>query len=103
MRIPLPKIMRHWREQAHDKRITPPLQRYGIEAWAWLAQRPWLYRLATRLGIGLLGALGKQKGRFASLPLANGWTAARDFPAPQGDTFMSQWQKRQSVKQDGGK
>src|SRR3546814_2177964 len=24
MRIPLPAIMRHWREQAHDRQITPP-------------------------------------------------------------------------------
>lgn len=32
MRIPLPDIMRWWREQAHEKQITPPLQRWGIEA-----------------------------------------------------------------------
>ena len=25
------------------------------------------------------------------LPLASGWTKHRDFPAPQGLTFQSQW------------
>ncbi len=98
MRIPLPKIMRHWREQAHEKRITPPLQRWGIEAWAWLAQRPALYHFATRLGMGILGSLGKAKGRFKSLPLAGGWTDARDFPAPQGETFMAQWKRQRGGK-----
>ncbi len=92
MRIPLPKIMRHWREQAHDKRITPPMQRWGIEAWAWLAQRPALYRLATRIGMTALRAVAGSKGRLRSLPLADGWTAQRDFPAPQpGGSFMAQW------------
>ena len=92
MRIPLPKIMRHWREQAHEKRIAPPMQRWGIEAWAWLAQRPWLYRLATGIGLRILHCMAGGKGRVGSLPLADGWTAQRDFPAPQpGGTFMAQW------------
>jgi len=31
------------------------------------------------------------------LPLAGGWTAARDMPAPQSKaTFMQQYKKRQS-------
>ena len=34
------------------------------------------------------------RGRFRSLPLAQAWTTARDLPAPQGDTFMAQWQRR---------
>jgi len=95
MRIPLPRIMRHWREQAHEKQITPPLQRWGIEAWAWLVQRPLLYRLLAGLGMSVLGQLGRARGRFRSLPLAGGWTDARDFPAPQGPTFMAQWRQRQ--------
>src|SRR3546814_5025960 len=65
MRIPLPAIMRHWREQAHEQQITPPLQRWGIEAWAFAARRPWLYRLGTRIAIAALHMLGtKQGGRF---------------------------------------
>lgn len=94
MRIPLPKIMRHWREQAHDRQITPPLQRWGIGLWAWLAQRPVLYRLATGLAVGLLGRLGRDAGRFRTLPLAEGWTAGRDFPAPEGTTFMAAWKQQ---------
>lgn len=96
MRIPLPDIMRHWREQAHAQQITPPLQRWGIEAWAFAAKRPWLYRLGTRLAIAALHMLGaKQGGRFARLPLASGWTDGRDLPAPQAaETFMAQYKRR---------
>ena len=38
-----------------------------------------------------LGRLGRKRGRFASLPLAEGWTCSRDLPAPQGPTFQAQW------------
>ena len=31
--------------------------------------------------------LGRRRGRFKQLPLAGGWTAARDLPAPEGATF----------------
>jgi len=94
MRIPLPKIMRHWREQAFERGIAPPTQRAGVKLWAWFAKRPWAYRLASRIGIGLLGAMGRKRGRFDRLPLADGWTAGRDFPAPAGRTFQDQWKAR---------
>lgn len=98
MRIPLPDIMRWWREQAHEKQITPPLQRWGIEAWAFAAKNPWFYRLGARIAIGLLHLLGKDKGKLASLPLAAGWTDGRDFPAPQSaSTFMAQYKSKKGA------
>ena len=69
--------------------------RQGLGAWGYLARRPTLYRLATRLAMGVLGRLGRKRGRFASLPLAKGWTVSRDLPAPEGRTFMQQWRQRQ--------
>jgi L-lactate dehydrogenase complex protein LldF len=57
--------------------------------WAFFARRPALYRLGTRLAALGLGLAGRKKGRFGWLPLAGGWTKARDFPAPEGDTFFA--------------
>ena len=94
VRIPLPKLMRHWRERQFAKRLSPPVGRYGTRLWAFLAKRPTLYHGAARLAIGLLGRLGRGTGRFRRLPLAGGWTATRDFPAPQGATFQAQWRMR---------
>jgi L-lactate dehydrogenase complex protein LldF len=47
-----------------------------------------------RAGVVLMNRLSRGRGRFRSLPLAQAWTAERDLPAPQRDTFMAQWQRR---------
>jgi L-lactate dehydrogenase complex protein LldF len=90
MMIPLPKLMRHWREAEFERALSPATQRYGLKLWAFLATRPRLYRLATRIAMRALGNLGRGRGRFSSLPLAGGWTKHRDMPAPAGRTFMDQ-------------
>ncbi|HMT14652.1 MAG TPA: LutB/LldF family L-lactate oxidation iron-sulfur protein [Aestuariivirga sp.] len=95
VRIPLPRLLRHWREQEFEKHLTPPAVRSGLWAWAFLAQRPGLYVLAMRLAARFLKWRGKN-GRIAILPLASGWTRTRDFPAAQGKTFTELWRERQS-------
>jgi len=94
MRIPLPKLMRHWREKAFDNGLPPATERFGLAVWGWFAQHPALYRLGAGLAARLLGWLGRSRGRFSQLPLAGGWTAARDLPAPQGRSFQSLWADR---------
>jgi L-lactate dehydrogenase complex protein LldF len=99
VKIPLPKMMRHWREREFERHLTPAGIRNNLGAWAFLARRPGLYRLATRAAIGALGLLGRGKGAFRSLPLAGGWTGGRDLPVPEpGGTFMAQYAKTQRVK-----
>ncbi|MBA5779250.1 iron-sulfur cluster-binding protein [Stappia sp. F7233] len=95
MRIPLPKMMRHWREREFERNLNSAVARYGLGLWAFFAKRPALYQFATGTAMRLLGAIGKGKGRFAALPLAGGWTRHRDLPAPEGKTFQSQWAERQ--------
>jgi L-lactate dehydrogenase complex protein LldF len=92
MKIPLPKLMRKHRE-AEFNGAGPVSRGYraGLGVWAFFAKRPKLYTLATRLGMAAMGAAGRRKGRFASLPLAGGWTKHRDMPAPQGRTFQQLW------------
>jgi L-lactate dehydrogenase complex protein LldF len=94
MRIPLPKIFRYWRNKAFEEKVTPLNQRAGLELWAFFARHPELYRFVTRLGVGVLGRLGRKRGKFHSLPLASGWTDGRDMPAPEGRTFHDLWQER---------
>jgi L-lactate dehydrogenase complex protein LldF len=94
MRIPLPKMMRHWREREFERHLTPAPQRYGLGLWAFFATRPKLYRLATEIGTRVLAWVGSGKGRFESLPLAGGWTRYRDLAAPQGGTFQSRWRAK---------
>ena len=96
MEIPLADLIRKLREREFDERITPPRVRLGLRAWAFMARRPALYRLATSVGMRVLGLAGRYRGRFRWLPFAGGWTGTRDLPAPTGRTFMSAWSKRRA-------
>ncbi len=95
MKIPLPKLMRHWREAEFDAGDVPAGYKAGLKAWAYFARRPRLYHLAARLGIPVL-SLFNRRGRFAHLPFAGGWTKHRDLPAPQGRTFQQLWADHQA-------
>jgi L-lactate dehydrogenase complex protein LldF len=94
VRIPLPGMMRHWREREFERQLSPAPMRYGLGFWAFFASRPALYRMATALAARVMHLAGRNKGRFASLPFAGGWTRYRDLAAPQGATFQSQWRSR---------
>ena len=91
VRIPIPRMLRAWREEAFARRLHGSRARWALKVWAALATRPALYRIATRIGAGALAMLGGRRGRFASLPLAAAWTEHRDLPAPQGRTFMAMY------------
>ena len=95
MRIPLPKMMRHWREREFERHLSPATFRHGLKLWAFFARRPALYHFGAGLKMRALGAFGRKAGRFRSLPLAGGWTEHRDMPAPQGKTFQQLWAERQ--------
>lgn len=100
MRIPLPKMMRHWREKEFEQNLQPKMARYGLALWAYLATRPKLYRTLMSVAMPLLSLLGGPKKYLSSLPLASGWTRHRDFPAPEGRTFMQAWAQREALKQE---
>ena len=68
--------------------------RLGLKLWAFLARRPALYHLVTQIGARALAMAGRRRGAFRSLPLAGGWTATRDLPAPEGATFQTRWRRR---------
>jgi len=100
MRIPLPKMMRHWREREFEQHLNPPTARYGLKTWAYFAKRPKLYRLAVSFVMPAISLLGGTRKRLRWLPLAGGWTRHRDLPAPEGRTFLQQWQQREARKQE---
>ena len=94
VRIPLPSLLRLWREKQFAAKITPKTTRFGLKAWAWFASKPALYRLGTSLDVRFLAFLAGKKGRLSKLLGMGGWTDVRDFPASQGKTFMDQWRGR---------
>jgi len=93
VRIPLPRMMRAWREREFERHLSPATVRGGLALWAYFVKRPRLYGMATALAAFVLGFAGQFRGRFRWLPLAEGWTRHRDFPAPEGRTFQAQWRR----------
>jgi L-lactate dehydrogenase complex protein LldF len=96
VRIPLPRMMRAWREREFEQHLSPATVRSGLAVWGFFARRPRLYGMATAVAMSVLGIVGRLRGRsrggrFRWLPLAGGWTRHRDFPAPEGSTFQARW------------
>ncbi len=92
-RIPLPDLMRRWRDREFEQRSVPAFQRWALSLWAWGARHHRLYQFGTGLVMPLLAYLGRRSGAFRRFPLAGGWTKHRDLPAPQGHTFQQLWRK----------
>lgn len=92
VKIPLPDLLRTLRQQQFERGLRPLKERMAFKVWAWLAGKPVLYRLTTRVGVaGLAWWAARRGGRLSTLPGASGWTSQRDFPAPEGKTFMAQY------------
>jgi L-lactate dehydrogenase complex protein LldF len=98
VRIPLPKLMRHWREREFERHLTPATVRSGLAVWSFFARRPRLYRFATAAAMRALALASRESGRLRRLPFVSSWTKSRDFPAPQGPTFQERWRRERGRK-----
>jgi L-lactate dehydrogenase complex protein LldF len=96
MRIPLPKMLRHWREREFERHLTPRAARWGLGVWAFIVRRPRLYHAAMAVAAPALKIMAGRRGRLRRLPLAGGWTDFRDLPAPEGGTFHGLWADRRT-------
>ncbi|MCC7016263.1 MAG: iron-sulfur cluster-binding protein [Rhodospirillales bacterium] len=100
MRIPLPRMLRAWRELLHRERRGSLLARLALAAWASVASRPALYHRLMGPLIRALGNLAGARRRFRRLPFLRGWTQARDLPAPEGETFMTLWAEAEKNRRE---
>lgn len=97
--IPLPDLLRDLRRDEAQAKLSPRRWRWGMKAHALIARLPWLYHALSAIGILSLHLLGRKAGAFQSLLLANGWTQVRDFPAPEGSTFMQQYRRAEKHRE----
>jgi L-lactate dehydrogenase complex protein LldF len=91
MRIPLPKLMRAWREREFRQPMGPSLPKWAVRGWALAARNPLLYHFGARIASKMLRRRGGALRRTARFPFAEAWTAYRDLPTPEQATFQSQW------------
>ena len=94
VRIPLPDLQRKLREQAFATGLRPWYERASLKTWSWVARRPALYALATRIGVRVMKAMVGREGLIHKLPVGAGWTDGRDMPGPAGKTFRELYRAR---------
>jgi L-lactate dehydrogenase complex protein LldF len=94
VKIPLPDLMRKWRERQFDQALRPWHERFSISVWAAFAKRPALYALGTRVAARVAAWMGGRDRLIHRLPGIDGWTDGRDMPAPEGKTFRELYRAR---------
>jgi L-lactate dehydrogenase complex protein LldF len=92
VKIPLPTLLRGWREKSWREGLEPVSMRQGLGIWRRAVLRPRLYRMASGAAVRAMRVLARQ-GWISRLPFAGAWTSYRDMPAPEGGTFMTQYAK----------
>jgi len=95
VKIPLPDLLRKLREKQFKQGLRPAFEYMAFGVWAFFAQRPKLYRFATKWAARVLKLMGGQQRLIHVLPGAAGWTDQRDMPAPSGKTFREIYRERQ--------
>ncbi|KVC82857.1 lactate utilization protein B [Burkholderia ubonensis] len=85
--IPLSHLLRTLREKQVERRLRPWRERAALAAWGFVARRPTLYALTTKLAVRILERLGGGGGMLRRLPMMGGWMETRDLPVPAGRTF----------------
>ena len=88
VRIPLPKMLRAWRDISFERGLVTQRSRLGLAMWSFMARHPILYRAGAILAARILR---RPRGVLRLMPGLKGWLATRDFPPAQGSTFMAQW------------
>ncbi len=98
VKIPLPDLMRKWRERQFAMKLRPFGERAAIAVWGFFVKRPRLYAFASRIGARVAAWMGGREKLIHRLPGIDGWTNGRDMPAPQGKTFRELYALRKSVR-----
>ena len=87
VQIPLPSLLRGWRDRSWREGLEPSVARAGSRAGHSLRAGPastgWQRRYRSNGCASFARAAGSR-----ACPLARGWTAYRDFPAPARTTFI---------------
>lgn len=94
VKINIPQMLIGLRElQQQEPRAKSRGERWAYGLACAVLRRPWLYRLAVKMGRTILGTLARQ-GWIRNLPGPGAaWTSVRDFPAPARQSFREMWKK----------
>jgi len=88
VKIPLPDLMRKLREKQYEKNLKSKTERWSLKVFAYVAIRPQLYSIVTRVMARAGKILGGNSGQIKRMIfVGQDWTKHRDLPTPRGRTF----------------
>ena len=92
--IPLPDLLRRWRERQTTEGERSLAERAALRAWAYVAARPRLYHALARASVRALKLLVRYPRLARHLPGLGHWLNGRNLPAPEGRTFQDWYRTR---------
>jgi L-lactate dehydrogenase complex protein LldF len=88
VRIPIPKLLHHWRESAVNDGLAPASEGFGMKLYASLAERPGAFGAA-----GSMLRLTPWRAMGSALPVLGGWVQERNAPQPSPKSFRRLWKE----------
>lgn len=89
VKIPLPDLMRHLREDQVSAGEQSLGERTFFFLWMFAAQHPLLYSLVARAASWSLRRMGGRNAMVSYLPLLKGWFGTRNLAAPDRSPFRT--------------
>jgi L-lactate dehydrogenase complex protein LldF len=80
VKIPLPDLLRKLREKQLEERLRSMAEYLAFGIWSYVAKRPALYHLATKISVRVMKLMGGSRKRISTLPFASGWTKGATCP-----------------------
>jgi len=95
--IPLPTLLRGWRDRSWREGLEPAVVRFGLGIHTFVASHPRLYRLGTAIAVRVM-RLFSRGGLVRGMPGLGAWTAYREFPAPAKRSFMEMVKDQENTR-----
>jgi L-lactate dehydrogenase complex protein LldF len=107
VKINIPRMLLELRAQVKEGGADPSQKDRGRwepmvwKAWKWGMMDRKRFERGARLGRAFANPFSDEGWLQRSLPPISGWTSSRDFPLPQGESFVSRFNKRKKAGTEG--
>jgi L-lactate dehydrogenase complex protein LldF len=98
IRLDIPRMLLALRHTAVERTPQPRALRLGLKAFARIASRPAVYRVAMAMMRRVLRSRATNGWITRAPGLAAGWTRFRDLKAPATRSFEEQWRARTAAR-----
>lgn len=100
VRIPLSSLILQHRRVMAESGITPPMERRAVQLFNYANRHSGLWKVGMVVGARAAQLMIRNGKIPFNIGPISGWTAARDLPDADGESFRSWYKKHQQQRQD---